>query len=298
MSNAFVSRIEKLFLCLLLFLGSSNGRITAPVCALNNCIPQDSKGRWCYLPDPSTSGGTVDCPGTPNKTPDMTAVIAVHIKQGLSLAYYNAVDNARLGGANYTIPPGSGKVVFCASGVSGGGAFQTQCLTTGQDNDLWPYLGSECIVAVAQDFVSDGCYTPKSGVVLTDDPSTSTLGLTSSSLLSSTISTTQSLHVITPTLTTLVEPTIATIVTNGATQTIVVVPLNAPSSGSSQSKGVVLPIVLTLFVVILVGLGVFVWWYKKRARERKFSSPPPFDQDVGDGRSVGHDMKDWRVGRQ
>lgn len=152
---------------------------------------------------------------------------------------------------------------------------------TQQDNDLWPYLGSECIVAMAQDFVSDGCYVPKSGDVLTDDPSTSTLALPVSSLSGTPSSSTQSLHVITPTLTTLLEPTIATIVASAVTQTVVVAPFSANSSGSNQTKSVVLPIMLTLSIVILVALGVFVWWYKKRARERRYlAGPPPFDRDA------------------
>jgi len=119
-------------------------------------------------------------------------------------------------------------------------SFQTQCLTTQQDNDLWPYLGSECIVATAQDFVSDGCYVPKSKNVLTDGPSTSTLALPVFSLSAQPSSPTQSLHVITPTLTTFIEPTIAIIVTNGVTQTIVVAPFNANASGSNQTKSIFL----------------------------------------------------------
>ena len=288
MSNASTSHIEKLLLCLVLFFGFANAGFTAPTCGNGlNCIQKNSQGRWCYIPDPSTSGGTVDCPGTANKTPDMTAFIAVHIKQGLSIAYYNAVDNTRLGDANYTIPAGLGKVVLCASGVSAEN-FQTQCLTTQQDNDLWPYLGSECIVAMAQDFVSDGCYVPKSGDVLTDDLSTSTLALPVSSRSGTPSSPTQSLHVITPTLTTLLQPTIATIVTNGVTQTIVVAPFNANSSGSNQTKSVVLPIMLTLSVIILVALGVFIWWYKKRVRDRRYlAGRPPFDRDAPPPVSIG-----------
>ncbi|KDR72281.1 hypothetical protein GALMADRAFT_143135 [Galerina marginata CBS 339.88] len=293
MSDALASHIEKLLLCLVLFIGFigfADGRFTAPICAPdNNCIQKNSQGTWCYIPAPSTSGGTPDCVGPSFKTPDMTPFIAVHIKQGLSIAYYNEVDTALLGDANYSIPVALGRVVLCASGAWAG-SFQTQCLPTQQDNNMWPQFNSECIVSIAQDFVSDGCYVPKSGNILTDDPSTSTLKLPPGSLSAPLSSPTRSLHIITPTLTTFIEPTISTIVTNGVTQTIVVAPFNASSNGPNQSKGVVLPIVLPLFFVILVALGVFVWWYKKRARERRyFAGPPPFDGpppqwEPGDGK--------------
>jgi hypothetical protein len=88
-------------------------------------------------------------------------VLNVHLNQGLSIAYYNGIDNALLGGADYSLPaPANMPIIrLCVSGQAGDGYYyETICVNAVADNVLanTPY----CEVALGQKQVTDGCYVP------------------------------------------------------------------------------------------------------------------------------------------
>ena len=155
-----------LILLLAFQITSVHGRFTKTSCYGRNCVQQDSKGRWCYAPDPRSSSD-VSCKGGSGRDASMSAAMAVHLKQGLSIAYYSGVDNSLLGGADFPFPSSGGIVRICVSGKAGDGSYQTFCENIHQDNDIYGVSGDPfCIIAVGQDFVSDGCYVPESGVLV------------------------------------------------------------------------------------------------------------------------------------
>jgi len=190
----------------------------------------------------------------------MSAVMAVHLKQGLSVAYYSGVDNSLLGGADFPFPSSGGIVRICVSGKAGDGSYQTFCENIHQDNDIFGVAGDPfCIIAVGQDFVSDGCYVPESGVVVV--PST---GQTQT--ISGAASTT--VHSSAPITTTIPGGLItATITTNGTIQTVVVAGGNNSSNNASDyNEDVVLPIVLSVLGIILIAICLGAWLWRKRMR--------------------------------
>src|SRR5258707_5954125 len=63
-------------------------------------VQRNTKGTWCYLPAANTVRA-VTCTGAAS---NFASVMNVHLNQGLSIAYYNGVDNVLLGGANYSLP--------------------------------------------------------------------------------------------------------------------------------------------------------------------------------------------------
>lgn len=255
--------VPNVVLILLLAFQSTfvHGLFTKTSCYGSNCVQQDSRGRWCYVPDPRSSTD-VTCKGGYARDASMSAVMAVHLKQGLSIAYYSGVDNSLLGGADFPFPSSGGIVRICMSGKAGDGSYQTFCENIHQDNDIYGLTGDPfCIIAVGQDFVSDGCYVPESGVVVV--PSTSSTVLQTTSGAGSTtvrssapITTTISGGLIT-----------ATITTNGTIQTVVVAGNNnSGNSTSNYSENVVLPIVLSVLGVILIAICLGAWLWRKRMR--------------------------------
>ena len=234
-----------------------HGLFTKTSCYGSNCVQQDSQGRWCYVPDPRSSTD-VTCKGGYARDASMSAVMAVHLKQGLSVAYYSGVDNSLLGGADFPFPSSGGIVRICVSGKAGDGSYQTFCENIHQDNDIYGLTGDPfCIIAVGQDFVSDGCYVPESGVVVV--PST---GQTISGAASTTV------HSSAPITTTIPGGLVtATITTNGTIQTVVVAGSNNSSnSASNYSEDVVLPIVLSVLGVVLIAICLGAWLWRKRMR--------------------------------
>jgi len=120
-------------------------------------VQKNGYGTWCYLPS-ANAVRTVACDGASS---DFATVLDVHLNQGLSIAYYNGVDNTFLGGANYTLPVGANMPVIrlCVSGLAGDGYYyETICVNAIADNQLEnsPY----CEVALVQKQVTDGCYMP------------------------------------------------------------------------------------------------------------------------------------------
>jgi hypothetical protein len=126
------------------------------------CIEQNTRGSWCYVP---TSGLTMatTCTGS---SADFASVLEVHLTQGLSVAYYSGIDNTLLGGGDYPIPSNPGVIRLCVSGRSGDGNPQTLCVNALADNAFGnhPY----CQVIRGQENVTDGCYAP---VVAAHSPS-------------------------------------------------------------------------------------------------------------------------------
>ena len=155
-----------------------NGQNTA-------CIQQNAAGAWCYIPDVSPGLVTTSCRGTSNyANPDFATVLEVYLAQGLSVAYYNGIDNSLLGGADYDIPSNPGVIRLCASGQAGDGSDQTLCANALADNT---FDGRNCQVILGQKNVTDGCYSPNvvvhSPSSITSSPasaSTSSPGFTSS----------------------------------------------------------------------------------------------------------------------
>jgi len=123
------------------------------------CIQQNAAGAWCLIPDASRDVVATTCTGTSGITnPNFATVLEVHLAQGLSIAYYNGIDNSLLGGANYSIPSNPGVTRLCASGQSGDGNYQTICVNAVADNTFGG--GAYCQVIRAQKNVTDGCYSP------------------------------------------------------------------------------------------------------------------------------------------
>ena len=129
-------------------------------------IQKNSQGTFCYLPVANAVRETA-CKGS---SADFASVLDVHLNQGLSIAYYNGVDNAILGGSNYSLPAGPNMPIIrlCVSGRAGDGYYrETLCVNAIEDNRLSAPNNPSCQVAVAQKFVSDGCYEPSNAPMST-----------------------------------------------------------------------------------------------------------------------------------
>jgi len=241
----------------------AHGLFTQTSCWLSNCIRQNSQGRWCYAPSPQSTSN-VACSREFSCDRSMSAVMAFHLKQGLSIAYYSGVDNVLLGGADFPFPASGGFIMLCASGKAGDGNFQTLCQRVHQDNDIYGVPGDPwCLVSLDQDFVLDGCYVPRSGVVSLNSASSSNSQTISSSL--------QTTSPIASTMT--LGATVTTpIVVNGTIQTIVIVNnntntnTNTNNSGSDPSGNPVLPTVLSVLGTILIVICLGAWWRRKHLR--------------------------------
>jgi hypothetical protein len=120
-----------------------------------SCIQQNAAGAWCFIPNIRPGLVATSCTGG---YADFATVLEVHLAQGLSVAYYNGIDNSLLGGADYSIPSNPGIIRLCLSGQSGDGNYQTQCLNALADNTFG--AGLYCVVIRGQNNVTDGCYTP------------------------------------------------------------------------------------------------------------------------------------------
>lgn len=150
------------------------GRFTQPTCWYNLCVQQNAAGTWCYIPQSGDTRATT-CTGS---GADMATVLDVHLRQGLSIAYYNGVGNEFLGGASYSLPANHGIIRLCVSGRAGDGNYETLCVDASADNVLSgsPY----CQVALPQDNVTDGCYDPHANFKGNTNPTATTTFLSSS----------------------------------------------------------------------------------------------------------------------
>ena len=143
------------------WLPSTYARFTQTTCWVDQCIQQNSVGTWCYIPN-SAPLRTTSCTGANPTNADMASVMEVHLSQGRSIAYYNGVDNAFLGGANFSVPASVGIMRMCVSGQAGNGQLKTVCANVWLDNQYESY--SYCEVARGQQNVTDGCYNPNTAV--------------------------------------------------------------------------------------------------------------------------------------
>jgi hypothetical protein len=127
-------------------------RFTLKTCSSTDCVLNTAAG-LCYVPDGTTV--IVPCSGAGHA--DLATVFQTHLRQDLSIAYYNAVDNSRLGGIDFTVPSDGSIVRLCLSGQAAGGDLWTLCLDAMGDNTL---SGSPvyCKLRQAPAHVSDGCY--------------------------------------------------------------------------------------------------------------------------------------------
>ena len=157
-------------------------RFTRTTCWTNQntaCIQQNAAGAWCYVPNVYDGQVGTSCTGTSHFTAtDFATVLEVHLAQGLSVAYYNGIDNSLLGGSDYSIPSNPGVIRLCASGQDGDGSDQTICVNALADNT---FAGSPyCNVMSGQKNVTDGCYSPN-GIVHSPSSITSSPGSVSTS---------------------------------------------------------------------------------------------------------------------
>ncbi|TDL16022.1 hypothetical protein BD410DRAFT_653558 [Rickenella mellea] len=95
-------------------------------------------------------------------TPRFSDVMAAHLAQGHSIAYYGP-DNVFVGDVSWPYPANAGIIYLCASG-SVGGAYQSFCTVPTGDN-LFISGGPRCIVSLPMSHVDDGCYDPSLAVV-------------------------------------------------------------------------------------------------------------------------------------
>ena len=115
-------------------------------------VQQDVNGTWCYYPFASQTNAT-SCDG------DFNDVLNVHLNTTTSIGYYgyHESDLTRFGGADWPVPlTDTGIVTLCLSGMAVDASYQSACTYVTADN----YIGAGCLVAVAQQTVTDGCYPP------------------------------------------------------------------------------------------------------------------------------------------
>jgi hypothetical protein len=142
------------------YMAPIHARFTKTTCWTGQntaCIQQNVAGAWCYIPNvPDVTVGTSCTGATPFTSADFATVLGVHLAQGLSVAYYNGIDNSLLGGADYSIPSNPGVIRLCASGQAGDGTHQTVCVNAFADNTFGGSLF--CNVIRSKNNVTDGCY--------------------------------------------------------------------------------------------------------------------------------------------
>ena len=121
-------------------------------------IQKNSQGAWCFLPWAAYPVRTVACTGSSS---DFATVLDVHLNQGLSIAYYNGIDNTLLGGANYSLPVEANMPIIrlCVSGLAGDGYYYETICTNAVADNVWENSPA-CQVALGQKAVTDGCYDP------------------------------------------------------------------------------------------------------------------------------------------
>ncbi|KAJ7216620.1 hypothetical protein GGX14DRAFT_329018, partial [Mycena pura] len=120
-------------------------------------VEQNSAGTWCYFPIANQTNST-SCTGGHYQDSFYDAILRTHrhLPQGWSIAYY-AADSSLLGDRTYAVPSNGEEVQQCLSGQASDGSYQTMCMSVTMDNTI-AEAGAFCYVAVAQFYVSDGCY--------------------------------------------------------------------------------------------------------------------------------------------
>ena len=145
------------------------------------CVQQNSQGTWCYAPEVvhyTSTTAVTSCTASGGDHVELQGALQSHLKQDLSIAYYNGVDNKRLGGVDYNVPTAAGIVRMCLSNSGGDGILQTLCFNVAADNsvDGFPF----CLVNGGPPVVSDGCYPEKFNTTTnTNTPTYSSTALSS-----------------------------------------------------------------------------------------------------------------------
>ncbi|KIM48658.1 hypothetical protein M413DRAFT_38411, partial [Hebeloma cylindrosporum] len=132
------------------------------------CVQQNTQGTWCYSTEAVHAVAT-DCPG---EHLELQGALNTHLAQDLSIAYYNGVDNSRLGGVDYPVNTTTGIVRLCLSNRAGDGLLQTLCMNVAGDNsvDGFPF----CLVTLGPPVTTDGCYVDLAVTSSTASSSTTT----------------------------------------------------------------------------------------------------------------------------
>ncbi|KAF9535700.1 hypothetical protein CPB83DRAFT_842182 [Crepidotus variabilis] len=149
-------------------------RFTLDTCWSTDCVLQTSTGQFCYYP-----GQKITTTRCINSQEDLAMVMEAHFRQDLSIAYYNGVDNTRLGGVNFTVPDDKSIIRLCVSGRTAGGGYYSTLCVNGYDNNVLqssPY----CEIAGAPK-VSDGCYEIANSTTTIANPSATHTPLSSNS---------------------------------------------------------------------------------------------------------------------
>ena len=151
-----MSIIDLLSVFFLTFVQLSQGKFLKAVCRGESryCVQQNSKGTWCYSPEAIHDSLSTSCTGDTHV--ELQGALHSHLKQNLSIAYYNGVDNKRLGGVDYAVPTASDIVRMCLSNAAGDGILQTLCFNVAGDNSIAGY--PSCLVYGGPPVVTDGCY--------------------------------------------------------------------------------------------------------------------------------------------
>lgn len=237
---------------IILLVQFTQGRFIQAVCRTGTryCVQQNTQGTWCY----STMAVQVVATNCPGDHLELQGAVDAHLKQDLSIAYYNGIDNGRLGGVDYAVNATAGIVHLCLSNRAGDGLLQTLCMNVAVDNSLdgSPY----CLVTLGPPVTTDGCYV---NVVVT-----------SSTTSSSTTTTTSSSTSFQPTFTTDPVP-ISTRSSSASTQSTTL-PTSGASNNSAKPKSnktttVAVPVVLTILVLIAIGIGIIFWRRQKRLEQ-------------------------------
>ncbi|KIM21202.1 hypothetical protein M408DRAFT_29763 [Serendipita vermifera MAFF 305830] len=229
------------FVALYLLLGVVHGRFDTfneNTTWAENSVQANNAGTFCYFPAPNQITTTY-CKGGHSSDASYQPLMDIHLNlaQGWSIAYYSG-SNVPLGDVNFPVPKYVTNTRQCLSGQASDGTYQTMCMTTTQDNNIVE-PGPYCQVALAQRYVSDGCYNAMSS-------GTSTSGSSGQSPGDSGSNTRQ-----TPTvITTIVGP----LVTSDSTTPSLTVsrPLsNDSGSNNGQLATIIISVIASLLVAIL-----------------------------------------------
>ncbi|KAH8798030.1 hypothetical protein DL96DRAFT_1539737 [Flagelloscypha sp. PMI_526] len=220
-------------------------------------IQQNSQKTWCYYPSAGLTTA-LSC------GEDYSSILAVHLKQQIAIGYYSP-DGTRYGGAEWAVPlTNPGKIYLCASGRVGDGSYQTFCGEPVTADNSIPGASGDCLVAKAQDAVSDGCYVPSQAAASppasptiatipspSPDPSHILSGTTYSSTTASPASSSS-----TTTSNPLVSPSTSTNPGGGSN--------GRDGLGIGDRLGIVFGIISALSLLF----GIFKWWRKHSRRNR------------------------------
>ncbi len=155
-------------------------RFTLKTCWYQDCVSRTAAGSMCYVPDGKLA--TIACTGVGHA--DLSTAFETHMRQDLSIAYYDGLDNVRLGGVDFNVPSDGSIVRLCLSGRAVGGSFLTLCLNAVGDNVLWGDSLAYCRQRRVPAAVSDGCYSFTAGNSTSTGPTPTSTSIRKNSAVS------------------------------------------------------------------------------------------------------------------